>query len=193
MQVPNRWAEPVLTDSNDENNTDQGISIPNNRLPTGNIFPPQRVEPVDMPRAQTPNRDKKGYTQSNTNTTDDHPSHLPLKRVQHPTEQLAIIIFFKRLWKICLGLLVSLPCVIFLTLLLPISWLIRTFIRFTCRYHCTVTPCACSYLSASDLFWLYNSKKTTNRTKNEETTKLNHRTITPVAAAIFFLEGNLIE
>lgn len=189
MQVPNLWAEPVIADSYDENNTEQTTSIQNKRLSTGNIFPPQRVEPVDMPRTQSANRDKKGYTQSSTNTTDDHlshPIHVPLKRVKHPTEQLAIIIFFKRLWKICLGLLISFPCVIFITFLLPISWLIRTFIRFTCRYHCTVSPCTCTYLSASDLFWLYNSKKTT---KNEETTKLNHRTITPVAAAIFFLEG----
>lgn len=205
MHVPHRWAEPVTPDlapvSYEDNNPEQVStlattpSIQSNRLPANTLFPPQRVEPVDMPRTQTPNRDKKGYTQSTTHPTDDQPanipnqSYVPVKRVKHPTDQLTIVLFLKRLSRFCLSVLVSLPCVIFLTLLLPISWLIRTFIRFTCRYHCTVTPCACSYLSASDLFWLYNSKKIIHRTKNEETTKLNNRTIAPIAATIFFLEG----
>ena len=209
MHVPNRWAEPVISDlapvSNENNSPEQvtttaSSSVPNNRLQVAaTFFPPQRVEPVDMSRTPTPNRDKKGYIQSTTHPTDDQPMNppsriiAPVKRVKHPTDQLTIVLFLKRLSRFCLGLVISLPCVIFLTLLLPISWLIRTFIRFTCRYHCTVTPCACSYLSASDLFWLYNSKKTMNRTKTEETTKLNHRTNVSIAAAVFFLEGTVNE
>lgn len=224
MQVASRWAEPVVSDlvsvpyDGNHHTQQQQIPIPAKRsssvpsiqqqqqqpsptiLITPNIFPPQRVEPVDMSRQQqqqqqTINRNKIGYSRSAT--TDEQQGtntymqqSIPIKRVKHPTDQSSFILFLKRLSKFCFSLFISIPCVLFITLMLPISWLIRIFIRFTCRYHCTVTPCTCSYLSASDLFWLYNSKKTINRNKTDETTKLNSRIIAPIAAAIFFLEGN---
>jgi hypothetical protein len=211
MQVASRWAEPVVSDlasvPYDGNHhiynieQQQQISIPTNCLSslqpsliTPSLFPPQRVEPVDMPRLQQQqqkqNRNKTGYIRPAT--TDEQQGNVPVKRVKHPADQSAIVIFLKRLSKFCFSFFISIPCVILITLILPISWLIRTFIRCTCRYHCTVTPCTCSYLSPNDLFWLYNSNKTINRNKNEETTKLNSRTIAPIAAAIFFLEGNNI-
>ena len=197
MDLASRWAEPVVPDlvsvPYDGDNTESQLTAPNNRPLTPNIFPPQRVEPVDMPRSQTVNRDKTGYTQSATiddqQLNNSYMQNIPIKRVKHPTDQSTVMIFLKRLSKFCLTCFISIPCVILITLILPISWLIRTFIRFTCRYHCTVTPCTCSYLSASDLFWLYNSKKVINHNKNEETTKLNSRNIAPIAAAIFVLEG----
>ncbi len=214
--MASRWAEPVVSDlasfPYDGNyHTQQQISIPVNRssslasiqppLITSSVFPPQRVEPFDMPRLQQQqqqqiqNRNKTGYIRSATTdeqqTNNSYMQNIPIKRVKHPTEQSSIVIFLKRLSKFCFSLLISIPCIILITLILPISWLIRTFLRFICRYHCTVTPCTCSYLSASDLFWLYNSNKTINRNKTEETTKLNSRIIAPIAAAIFFLEGNI--
>ncbi|CAF4609785.1 unnamed protein product, partial [Rotaria magnacalcarata] len=68
-------------------------------------------------------------------------------------------------------------------------WLIRTSTRLICRHQCTVTPCACNYLSASDLFWFYNSNTSTNQTKTDnESNKLNSQTISPIGAAVFFLE-----
>ena len=203
MQVASRWAEPIGSDlvsaPYDGETTDQQPTLPTTAIinrsvsstPT-NIFPPQRVEPVDMPRTiNSANRNKTGYTRSATTdeTATIYMQNIPFKHVTHPTEQSAIIILLKRLSKICLSLFVSIPCVILISLILPISWLIRIILRSFCRYHCTVTPCSCSYLSASDLFWLYNSKKRFNRNKTEETTKLNSRTIAPIAAAIFFLDG----
>ncbi|CAF3981541.1 unnamed protein product [Rotaria magnacalcarata] len=119
--------------------------------------------------------------------------NISIKHVKHPTEQSSAVIFLKRLSKFCFGLFISIPCVILITLFLPISWLIRAFTRFTCRYHCTVTPCTCSYLSSSDLFWFYNSNISRIRNKDEETAKLNSQTSDPMAAAIFFLEGPVNE
>jgi hypothetical protein len=197
MQLASRWAEPVVSDlasvPYDGNNTEPQITAPTNRSSTSSIFPPQRVEPIDMPRSQTLNRNKTGYTQSATmddqQANNSYMQNIPIKRVKHPTNQSTVMIFLKRVSRFCLACFISIPCVIIITLILPISWLIRTFIRLTCRYHCTVTPCTCSYLSANDLFWLYNSKKVINQNKNEETRKLNSRTIAPIAAGIFFLEG----
>ncbi|CAF4015964.1 unnamed protein product [Rotaria magnacalcarata] len=119
--------------------------------------------------------------------------NISIKHVKHQTEQSSAVIFLKRLSKFCFGLFISIPCVILITLFLPISWLIRAFTRFTCRYHCTVTPCTCSYLSSSDLFWFYNSNISRIRNKDEETAKLNSQTSDPMAAAIFFLEGPVNE
>jgi hypothetical protein len=197
MQVASRWAEPVVSDLASVPHDNNHIKQPTNRLSsltTSSLFPAQRVEPVDMPRSQpTQNRNKTGYFRSAT-TDEQEANHsymqnVPVKRVKHPTDQSSVMIFLKRLSKFCLALFLSIPCVILITLILPIFWLIRVFIRFTCRYHCTVTPCTCSYLSASDLFWLHNSKNRIDRNKNEEMTKLNSRTIAPIAAAIFFLDG----
>lgn len=212
--MASRWAEPVVPDlvsvpydgnhhtqqqqqlSNLSKRSSSLPSIEQSTLIASNIFPPQRVEPIDMSRLQqqTSNRNKTGYIRSATTDeqqgNNSYMQNVPVKRVKHPTDQSSFVILLKRLSKFCFSLFISIPCVIFITLILPITWLIRIFSRFICRYHCTVTPCTCSYLSASDLFWLYNSTKTINRNKNEETTKLNSRTIAPIAAAIFFLEGN---
>jgi hypothetical protein len=165
---------------------------------TSVFFPPQRVEPIDMARSNqhtAPNRNKAGYIQSATTEPQQAiPSYMqnrPIKRVQHPADRSSFIFLLQRLSRLCLTIFVSLPCVTFLTLLLPLFWLVRIFLRLTCRHHCTVTPCTCSYLSASDLFWFYNSNISTNRDKNDEATKLNSQSISPIAAAIFSLEGKI--
>ena len=197
MPVASGWADSVVSDlasiPQNTNHTEPQVTILTNRPSGSSIFPPQRVEPVDMPRTQTSNLDKTGYIQSATTddqqATNSYLQHAPIKRVKHPTDQSTVVIFLKRLSKFCFSLFLSIPCVVLISLILPISWLIRTIIRFTCRYHCPVTPCTCSYLSANDLFWLYNSKNSINQNKNEETTKLNSRSYAPIAAAIFFLEG----
>ncbi|CAF1287392.1 unnamed protein product [Rotaria sordida] len=217
MQVDSQWAESItsnlITVPFDINHRidyiEQQISIAiihctpsfllSSSLKTTNLFPSKRVEPIDMPRPQqTQHRKRIIYTRSITTdeqqtTNSSYMQNIPIKRVKHPTDQSSIVIFLKRLSKFCFGLFISIPCVILITLILPICWLTRIFIRFTCRYHCTVTPCTCSYLSPSDLFWLYNSNISINRNKNEETTKLNSQTIGPMGAAIFFLEGSVNE
>jgi hypothetical protein len=209
MQVDSRWAEPVVSNLAsvpfDGNHQQQIALTTTHSLPSQppliapNFFPPQRVEPVDMPRHQQQvqhmqHRNKIGYTRSATTdeqqVTNFYMQNVPIKRVQHPADRSSIVKFLKRLSKVGFALFISIPCVILITLIIPISWIIRTCSRFICRYHCTVTPCTCSYLSASDLFWLYNNNTTINRTKTDETTKLNSQTIAPIAAAIFFLEGN---
>jgi hypothetical protein len=207
MQVDSRWAQPVVSDlaslpydgNHQTHNIEQEISVVDIRPPppliTTTFFPPQRVEPVDMPRVQqqTANRNKIGYIRSAiTDEQQKNASLTPIKRVQHPADRSSFIFFLKRLSTLCFMLFISLPCVILITLILPVSWLIRTLIRFTCRYRCTVTPCTCSYLTASDLFWLLKSNTSLNRNKNDETTKLTAYTNAPIAAAIFFLEGNVI-
>jgi len=214
MQVDTRWAQPVVSNlasvsydgDHYKHNIEQKLSVHSpplstvqpSLLPTTVFFPPQRVEPIGMARSHqqtTPNRNKTGYIQSAT--TDQQqtiPSYMqsqPIQRINHPADQSSIVFFFQRLLTFCLTIFISLPCVLFITLLLPICWLIRIFLRLICRHHCTVTPCACSYLSASDLFWFYNSNISTNRDKNDETTKFNSQALSPIAAAIFFLDGNM--
>ncbi|CAF0816091.1 unnamed protein product [Rotaria sp. Silwood1] len=221
MQVDTRWAQPVVSDlvsvpidnNNNKNNIEQQhlsvLSLPLStlqpQLTTTSFFPPQRVEPIDMARSQQPTtqyRTKTGYIQSAT--TDEQQTTLPIttnfiqnqpiKRVQHPADRSSIVSIFQYISTIVFGILISFPCIILLTILLPICWLIRTFIRLICRHHCTVTPCACNYLSASDLFWFYNSNISTNQyNKNDETRKYNSQTISPIAAAVFFLEGTINE
>jgi len=213
MQVDTRWAQPVVSDlasvpldgNQYKSNIEQQLSV--NSPPISTLqplsvttafFPPQRVEPIDMARShQQPiqNRSKTGYTLSAT-TDEQHQAaaapymqNRPIKRVQHPADRSSIIFFFQRLTSFCFTLFISLPCALLLTLILPICWLIRIFLRLTCRHHCTVTPCACSYLSASDLFWFYNSNISSNQNKDDEATKINSQSISPTAAAIFFLEG----
>jgi hypothetical protein len=127
------------------------------------------------------------HISSKSNST--HPISS-IKRVKHPADRSSIVVFLQHLAELCLTLCLSLPCVVFLTLLLPISWLIRTLIRFSCRYRCTVTPCTCSYLSASDLFWLYNRHSIDYDSKHDERRHLHSPSLSPVAAAIFYLEGN---
>jgi len=212
MEVDTRWVHRVVSDlasvpiigNHYKHNIEQQLSVQSLPLSTLKppliptiLFPSQRVEPTDMARSHqqtTQCRNKTGYTQSAT--TDEQQAtalymqNRPIKRVQHPADHSSILFFFRRISTVCLTVLLSLPCVLFLTLLLPICWFIRTLIRLTCRHHCTVTPCACSYLSASDLFWFYNSNISTNRDKTNETTKLNSQIISSTAAAIFFLEGN---
>lgn len=214
-----RWAQPVVSNlasvpydgDNYKHNIEQSLSVNSLPIPTLQsstlttpttttvFFPPQRVEPIDMARSHQQsktNRNKTGYIQSAT--TDQQqtslPSYMqnqPIKRVKHPADRSSFVYFFQRLSTFCLTLLISLPCVLFLSLILPICWLIRIFLRLTCRHRCNVTPCACSYLSATDLFWFYNSNISSNRDKNDETTKLNSQTMSPIAAAIFFLEGKI--
>lgn len=219
MQVDTRWAQPVVSDlasvpiENNHNKQDfeQRLSVrslqqtliqPPVVTPpptTTNFFPPQRVEPIDMARSHQStlqNRTKAGYIQSAT--TDEQQTltilsmqNRPIKRVQHPADRSTIVIFLQRISTLIFAIFISLPCVILLTLVLPVCWLVRTFIRLTCRHHCTVTPCACSYLSASDLFWFYNSNLSKTRDKNDEPRKFNCRTISPIGAAVFFLEGKI--
>jgi hypothetical protein len=211
MQVDTRWAQPVVSDlasvpidgNQYISNIEQQLSVNSPPLSTLQpplvttvFFPPQRVEPIDMARShQQPiqNRNKTGYIQSATTdeqqATAPYMQTRPIKRVQHPADRSALIFFLQRLTTLGFTLFISLPCVLLLTLVLPICWLIRIFLRLICRYRCTVTPCACSYLSASDLFWFYNSNTLTSRDKNDESTKLNSQIISPTAAAIFFLEG----
>jgi hypothetical protein len=213
MQVDTRWAQPVVSDlasvpldgNHYQTNIEQQLSVHSPPLTTLQpplvttvFFPPQRVEPIDMARShQQPiqNRNKTGYTQSAT--TDEQQATAPymqnrqIKRVKHPADRSSIIFFFQRLLVLCFTLCISLPCAVLLSVVLPICWLIRIFLRLTCRHRCTVTPCACSYLSATDLFWFYNSNTSTNRDKNDEPTKFNTQTLSPTAAAIFFLEGNI--
>ena len=161
------------------------------------LFPSQRVEPLDMARSHrqtTENRNKTGYTQSAT-TDEQHQTatsfirNRPIKRVKHPADRSSVLAFLQRLGRFCLTILVSLPCILLLTVLIPICWLVRTFLRLTCRYHCTVTPCTCSYLSASDLFWFYNSNH--NQDRRNPTAKFNSSTMSPLGAAVFFLEGKI--
>lgn len=203
-----RWAQPAVSNlasvpydgDYHKSSFEQHLSVHSPPLTTIQIpsitttvfFPPQRVEPIDMARSN-PNRDKTGYIQSaTTDPQQTIPSYLqnqPIKRLQHPADRSSFIYFLQRLSRFCLTIFLSLPCVILLTLLLPICWLVRAFLRLTCRYHCTVTPCTCSYLSASDLFWFYNSND--HRDKTDRTTKFNSSSISPLAAAVFFLEGKI--
>ena len=216
MQADNRWAEPVVSDlatvpidsNHSKRESEQQLSVhspPLSLLPSSPassslpnvLFPPQRVEPIEMTRShqQIPsNRHKTGYMQSAT--TDEHPTtasymqNRPISRVKHPTEHSSLLFFLRNLSKFCLNLFISLPCVVIITLFVPICWLIRVILRLLCRYRCPVNPCSCSYLSASDLFWLYNDPTSSDREKNDETTKLSNSTLSPIAAAIVFLEGN---
>ena len=148
-----------------------------------------------MPRAHqaSENREKFGYTRS---ATTDEPAFTnpsrpprPIARVKHPADRSSILLAIKRISRFALALFLSLPCVILVTLILPFVWLLRTVLRLTCRYHCTVAPCTCSYLAASDLFWLYNSNLTRNENKSDEPIQFDSQAIAPTAAAIFFLEG----
>ncbi|CAF2264988.1 unnamed protein product [Rotaria magnacalcarata] len=219
MQADTRWAQPVVSDLVNipldanhhtydiEKNQLSIASIPSSTLQpqlvtTTSFFPPQRVEPIDMPRSQqtpTQNRTKTGYTQSAT--TDEqqttaiyYKKNRPMKRVMHPADRSSIIAILQTMSTIIFTIFISFPCIILLTLLLPMCWLIRTSTRLICRHQCTVTPCACNYLSASDLFWFYNSNTSTNETKTDnESNKLNSQTISPIGAAVFFLEGALNE
>ncbi|CAF1026434.1 unnamed protein product [Adineta ricciae] len=222
MQVGSRWAEPVVAnqgsvplDVNQQlsSNIDHQVStVPVHSLPvasalppptllTAGVFPPQRVEPVDMPRPQqqhqAQNRNRTGYVRPAT--ADDqqgklsYPRTIPIRHVTHPADQSSFVVFLRRLSILSFLLFIATPCVIMVSLILPITLLLRAFIRLTCRYHCTITPCTCDYLSAGDLFWLYNSKTSINRNKNEETTKSNTQSNAPTAAAIFFLEGPVSE
>ncbi|CAF2395608.1 unnamed protein product [Rotaria sp. Silwood2] len=223
MQVDTRWAQPVVSDlvsvpidnNNNKHNIEQQQlsvhSLPLSTLqtqlattttPITSFFPPQRVEPIDMARSQQPttqNRTKTGYIQSATTdeqqtTTINFIQNQSIKRVKHPADRSSIVFLFQYVSTICFGIFISFPCIILLTVLLPICWLIRTFVRLICRHHCTVTPCACNYLSASDLFWFYNSNISTNQdNKNHDTRKYNSRPMSPIAAAVFFLEGTINE
>ncbi|CAF3433985.1 unnamed protein product [Rotaria socialis] len=213
MQADSRWAKTIVSNlasvSFDINNRISHIKrqlstaiirypylpLLKPTLKTANLFP---IQQVDMPRSQqTQDRKRTGYIRSGP--TDELQinntcmQNITIKHVKHPTEQSSVVVFLKRLSSFCFGLFISIPCVILITLFLPISWLIRAFTRFTCRYHCTVTPCTCSYLSSTDLFWFYNSNISRIRNKDEETTKLNSQTSDPMAAAIFFLEGPVNE
>ena len=153
-----------------------------------------------MPRTQRQSsaRTKTGYTRSATIdepiSTSANPSDSTrsIKRVIHPADRSSLVLVLRRLAKLLLTLLISLPCVLVLTLTLPIYWLVRTLIRLTCRYHCTVTPCTCSYLSGGDLFWLSNSSLARYGNKNDERQNLQSQTTAPTAAAIFYLEGKLL-
>lgn len=217
MQADNRWAQPVVSDlatvpienNHSKRDSEQQLSVhspPLSILPQATsstsaipniLFPPQRVEPIEMARShqQIPsNRHKTGYVQSVT--TDEHPStasymqNRPITRVRHPTEHSSLLIFLGNLSKFSLALVISLPSVLVVSLLLPIFWFFRTIIRLICRYRCPVTPCSCSYLSATDLFWLYTEQRSSEHESNDETTKFSSSTGSPTAAAIFFLEGN---
>lgn len=112
-----------------------------------------------------------------------------LKRVQHPADRSSIVVVLQRGGKVFLTLLFSLPCLLMLTVILPICWLIRRTSRFICRYRCTMRPCSCTYLAGSDLFWLYNSKNLQYGTKDNERENLQSQTTSPMAAAIFSLDG----
>lgn len=208
MQVDTPWVQPVVSDlaaapldaHQFPRKGEQHLSVQSPPLITAVFFPSTRVEPIDMARSHrqpTPNRSKAGYTQSATTdehrstTTTDATHNQPLKRVVHPADRSSVLFFLQRISSLVLTLLVSLPCVILLTLLAPLCWLLRTFVQLICRRRCPVTPCSCSYLSAGDLFWFYNSNVASNREKNGETTKLNPSDVSPTAAAIFFLEGNV--
>ena len=128
----------------------------------------------------------KNYIRSATTdkqqVNNDYIQNLSRKRVKHPTDQSFIVNFIKYSLIFCLKLLISIPCVILITLILPICWFTRSFLKIFCRYHCRITPCSCSYLSPSDLFWLYNTNKEKNQLKSQ-----------PMAAAIFFLEGKIFD
>ncbi|CAF3016503.1 unnamed protein product [Rotaria socialis] len=219
MQPDTRWAQSVVSDlvttPLDANHHTYDIekkqlstaSIPSSTsqpqlVTTTSFFPPQRVEPIDMPRSQqtaTQHRTKTGYTQSAT--TDEqlttaiyYQQNRPMKRIIHPADRSSVIAILQAMSTIIFAIFISFPCIILLALLLPICWLVRTSARLICRHQCTVTPCACNYLSSSDLFWFYNSNTSTNQTKtDDETNKLNSQTISPIGAAIFFLEGTVNE
>lgn len=214
MQVDTRWAQSAVSDlasvplESDhskreiESPQQQQLSVhspPLTSVATNGFFPPQRVEPIDMARSnhqQTPvNRQKAGYMQSAT--TDEHQAtapymqNRPIQRVKHQADRSSFVFLLQRLSDIFFTLFVSLPCVLSITLLVPICWLIRVFLRLTCRFQCTVTPCTCSYLSASDLFWFYNHQMASDREKTDETAKITASSVAPTSAAIFFLEGHL--
>lgn len=216
MQVDTRWVQPAVSNlvshpydgDYHKQQLDQYLSVHSppfttsiqpSLIPTTTtvFFPPQRVEPLDMARTNQQNntrtRDKTGYVQSaTTDPQQTIPSYLqnqPIKRIQHPADRSSVLAFLQRLGRFCLTILVSLPCFLFLTVFIPICWLVRTFLRLTCRYHCTVTPCTCSYLSANDLFWFYNSNH--NQDKTNPTANFNSSTMSPLGAAVFFLEGKI--
>ena len=215
MQVDIRWAQSAVSDlasapleSNhqkpeieQQQQQQQQLSVhspPLTSVAANVFFPPQRVEPIDMARStqQTPaNRQKTGYMQSATTdeqqATAPYMQNRPIQHVKHPADRSSFIFLFQRLSVMCFALFVSLPCVLLITLLVPICWLIRALLRLTCRFQCPVSPCTCSYLSASDLFWFYNHQMASDREKNDETTKISASSAAPIAAAIFFLEGHL--
>lgn len=219
MQADNRWAQPVVSDlatvpiennHHSKRDPEQQLSVhspplstlppvaaPSSAIPSI-LFPPQRVEPIEMARShqQMPsNRHKTGYVQSAT--TDEHPltasymQNRPMTRVRHPTEHSSLLIFLTNLSKFTLALFISLPSILVISLILPIVWFARTIIRLICRYRCPVTPCSCSYLSATDLFWLYNEQQSSERESTDEATKIHSSAGSSTAAAIFFLEGKI--
>ena len=204
MDLDARWAEPVvshLTSVPAENHHPKrdieaqtpvyspAIAV----LPAAVLFPPQRVEPIDMARSHEPNRQRIHYAQSAT--TDEHQANAPymqngpIRRLTHPADRSSVMFFLQRLSAVCLTIFISIPCVLLTTLLVPLCWLVRTLLRLTCQHRCTVRPCTCSYLSATDLFWFYSSNLADHRAKDDETTKGHSPFSNPTAAAIFFLEG----
>ena len=211
MRVDTRWAQPDVSGlasipTDHHHNSEQRLSgqslssltLSPPPVTTSIFFSSQRVEPINMARFHQLTQqyhNKTDHIQSIT--TDEQQMSISfiqnrsVKRIQHPTNRSLIIVSFQHMLTFCLSILISLPCVFVLTLLLPICWLIRQFTRFICRYHCTVTPCSCSYLSASDLFWLYNRHPSKNQDQTNETNKFNFQTISPIAAAVFFLDGKI--
>ena len=154
-----------------------------------------------MARLRENANDRKKITYSRTTTIDDQNAtnepkislfRSPLKRVQHPADRSSVVIYLQRLTHFCLMMIISFPSILFLSLILPILWLIRTLIRLTCRYHCTITPCSCSYLSGSDLFWLYNSKKVGRGRKEDEREDLDTSFSNSTTATIFSLDGKTL-
>ena len=148
-----------------------------------------------MPRTEQSSSTERKSDYRRSPTTDDDggtaakAARMPIKRVQHPADRSSIFTFLERLAQISLTFLISIPSILLLTLLLPISALIRMFIRFTCRYRCPITPCTCTYLTGSDLFWLFNSNLTFFENKHDERRNLQSQPVTPIAAAVFYLEG----
>jgi hypothetical protein len=211
MQVDNRWAEPVvpklasvpieedkMKDDSEQCVVVHSSSTPSQQTPVNTtvFFPPQRVEPIDMTRSCqqiTVNQQKTDDTPSAT--TDEHPAtasymkNRPIQRVKHPADGSSLLSLLQSLSILCFILFVSLPFAVLTTILFPLFWLIRFFLRLTCRLQCTVTPCSCSYLSTNDLFWFYNDHLSSHPDKADNRAQTSMSTVSPTAGAIFFLEG----
>ncbi|CAF0746331.1 unnamed protein product [Didymodactylos carnosus] len=140
----------------------------------------KRVEPTDMPRGRSPHRyNNKKSLPINDRTHAQYRAYLqnaPIKQVKHPADRSSFILFLNKISSFCFIVFLSIPCVLLLTIFLPISFLFRTLFRLVCTYRCTCRPCLCQFLSSNDLFWFYET--------------INNQ---PNAAAIFILEGSINE
>lgn len=119
---------------------------------------------------------------------------LPIKSVKHSTETNNLLILIKLIIKIFINFVLIFPMLAILGLVLPIKHFFRLLFKVLHVCHIASTsqhsPHALpKFLSATELFWLYNSnlehKTTVAAAKNKTQITLNKS----IGACLFFIEG----